>query len=115
MPENANSLLQTDETKTMIKAQIFIIPALLAASVLLTAPAIAEQQNFKTGSESKRPAPVYSLPGVKPAKPIVTPQPEPEENNLTTNPDGSFNIGNTRVKISGSVIVDVGNTSATHK
>jgi hypothetical protein len=51
----------------------------------------------------------YHLPGVKAAKPIVsTPQAEPNSNTITTFPDGSFMVGNTRVKISGAVTVDIG-------
>lgn len=48
-----------------------------------------------------------TLPGVSPSKPIVQPMPEPTEE-AQANDDGSITVGNTRVKISGSVTVDIG-------
>ncbi len=72
-------------------------------------PALSDQFQVKNGNQIKRPAADYSLPGVKPAKPIVTPpEAEPENSAPAVNSDGSFNVGNTRVKISGSITVDVG-------
>jgi len=47
-----------------------------------------------------------ALPGVVPPEPLVRPLPEPDA--LPAAPDGSFLVGNTRVKISGSVTVDIG-------
>lgn len=93
-----------------------IICLFLTGSALISArPALAEQPGFKNKNSLERSAPVYTLPGVTPAKPIVTPpDAEPENNTTATNPDGSFNIGNTKVKISGSVTVDIG-TGNTHQ
>lgn len=48
-----------------------------------------------------------ALPGVKGGHTIVQPEPNDPEP-LQTNEDGSIQIGNTRVKISGSVTVDIG-------
>lgn len=47
-----------------------------------------------------------ALPGVEGGHSIVKPLPEPDE--LPVNEDGSIQIGKTRVKISGSVTVDIG-------
>ncbi len=47
-----------------------------------------------------------ALPGVKQPEPIVQPAPEPEDQPASE--DGSFMVGNTKVKISGSVTVDIG-------
>jgi hypothetical protein len=46
------------------------------------------------------------LPGVSGNHAIVKPVPEPED--LPANEDGSITIGNTRVRLSGSVTVDIG-------
>ena len=53
------------------------------------------------------PAPAPSLPGVQGGHSIVQPMPEPETP-PAVNDDGSIQIGKTRVKISGSVTVDIG-------
>lgn len=67
-------------------------PAMIVLALLLLAGnAFAEQ----------------ALPGVEPSKPIVRPLPE-DDSTLPANEDGSFTVGNTRVKISGSVTIDVG-------
>ncbi len=72
-------------------------------------PVHAQTPDFKNSKQAEPQQAPSSLPGVKPAKPIVSaPEPEPQEDHLRANPDGSFMINNTRVKISGSVIVDVG-------
>ena len=78
-------------------------------AVSFAVPVFAGQADFTNTPQIEQSAPDHSLPGVKPAKPIVTPlQTEPENTAPSTNPDGSFNIGNTRVKISGDITVDVG-------
>lgn len=94
----------------MITTRKTIISTFLTGTMIISAlPVLAEQPALKKSSSEAQSAPAYSLPGVKPAKPIVTPpDAEPENNALSTNPDGSFNIGNTRVKISGDITVDVG-------
>ena len=48
----------------------------------------------------------HNLPGVEGGHSIVKPLPEPDE--LPVNEDGSIQLGKTRVKISGSVTVDIG-------
>jgi len=74
----------------------------------------ADQATHSTGTTSSDTG--YHLPGVKAAKPIVTPpQAEPDTNTSTTFPDGSFMVGNTRVKISGAVTVDIGTGQAMPK
>lgn len=47
------------------------------------------------------------LPGVSSQRPIVRPLPEPSEA-APASEDGSFMVGKTRVKISGSITVDIG-------
>lgn len=87
----------------------FIFSLLSSLLFGLTMPVVAQKlqtNNAKSAEQSPLP---YTLPGVQPAKPIVTPpEAEPDDNKLRTDPDGSFMIGNTRVKISGSVTVDIG-------
>lgn len=88
------------------------------AVMLVTMPMTtrAETVGVQNIVPSKQQSATISLPGVKPAKPIVTPaEAEPDENHSRANPDGSIMIGNTRVKISGSVIVDVGNGALPRK
>ena len=94
----------------MITTRKTIISIFLTGTMIVSAlPVLAEQTAIKKSISETQSAPAYSLPGVKPAKPIVTPpEAEPESNALSTNPDGSFNIGNTRVKISGDITVDIG-------
>ena len=101
----------------MRKIRPVIFSALLSGATLCFAlPVLADQHSLKNTSTQEQQSPAYSLPGVKPAKPIVTPpQAEPDEEHLRANPDGSFMVGKTRVKISGSVIVDVGTSSASQK
>lgn len=48
------------------------------------------------------------LPGVEPQKPIVQPLPEPNGDRVETTEDGYVKIGDWDVKVSGSIIVDVG-------
>ncbi len=95
----------------MRKRQPATVSALMTgAALLLTLPAFAQDVRAPVKATQEAPKPVYSLPGVKPAKPIVTPpQAEPDETYLQSNPDGSFIVGKTRVKISGSIIMDIGN------
>lgn len=89
------------------KAVFSVILSGIAMS--FAAPAFAVENGLKNKAQTDQPAPEYSLPGVKPAKPIVSPvQPEPDNASANINPDGSFNIGNTRVKISGDITVDIG-------
>lgn len=93
--------------KKLLSAALFAMLAVSATSIAL--PALAEAPRTKTTPSPQAQSAPETLPGVKPAKPIVTPlEAEPDETNITTNPDGSFTVGNTRVKISGSVTVDVG-------
>lgn len=78
-------------------------------SLISLMPVKADVSGNNQPTNPKRHENAYTLPGVKPAKPIVTsPQAEPDNGQRTMYPDGSFMVGNTRVKISGSVIVDIG-------
>ncbi len=93
---------------TTIRKAVFSV-ILSGIAMSYTAPAFAVENGLKNKAQTDQPAPDYSLPGVKAAKPIVSPaQPEPDNATTNTNPDGSFNIGNTRVKISGDITVDIG-------
>lgn len=86
-----------------------------SSTLFFTLPALAEDAHTQKKLTVERPAPFYTLPGVKPAKPIVEPaQAEPDQTSLQSNPDGSFMVGKTRVKISGSIIMDIGNNPANH-
>lgn len=102
--------MKTDYALTMNKLLSAALSAMLAAAVTgIALPAMAEAPRFKTTPLPQAHSAPETLPGVKPAKPIVTPaEPEPNETSISTNPDGSFMVGNTRVKLSGSVTVDVG-------
>lgn len=92
---------------TVRKAVFSVVLSGIALS--FAAPAFAVETGLKNKAQTDQSAPDYSLPGVQPAKPIVSPvQPEPDNTTTNTNPDGSFNIGNTRVKISGDITVDIG-------
>lgn len=94
--------------------QVFVV----MAAMVMTTPmsARAETERVQNIAPAKQQLATSSLPGVKPAKPIVAPaEAEPDENHSRANPDGSIMIGNTRVKISGSVIVDVGNDALPRK
>ncbi|WP_238481611.1 hypothetical protein [Pseudochrobactrum algeriensis] len=101
----------------MRKRQTATLSAFMTgAALLLTLPATAQDMRAPVKATQEAPEPVYSLPGVKPAKPIVTPpQAEPDETYLQSNPDGSFMVGKTRVKISGSIIMDIGNNPPSNK
>lgn len=48
------------------------------------------------------------LPGVEPQKPIVQPLPEPNDDQASTTEDGRIKVGDWDVKVSGSIIVDIG-------
>lgn len=94
---------------------VIITALFLSAGALQATPAKTDEypSSFKPAALAKQVP--SSLPGVKPAKPIVqTPQAEPHEPQPSPSQDGSFMIGNTKVKISGSVTVDVGNMRSTH-
>lgn len=93
-----------------------ISTVLTVAATGITLPAMAEAPRLKNTPLPQLPLAAETLPGVKPAKPLVTPpEAEPDESNIRTNPDGSFMVGNTRVKISGSVTVDVGKGPLSNK
>ncbi len=94
----------------MVTIRKVVFPIILSGIAMsFTAPAFAVENGLKNKAQTDQSAPDYSLPGVQPAKPIVSPvQPEPDNAFTNKNPDGSFNIGNTRVKISGDITVDIG-------
>lgn len=94
----------------MMTIRKVVFPVILSGIAMsFAAPAFAVERGLKNKAQTDQPAPDYSLPGVKAAKPIVSPlQPEPDTRDTNINPDGSFNIGNTRVKISGDITVDIG-------
>jgi hypothetical protein len=82
--------------------KIGVVAAFLPAVILLTPAALADQQ---TKSSS------YTLPGVRPQKPIVSrdtpypPEPEPENGDVNGT---SFNIGKMQVSVHGYVSYAVG-------
>lgn len=108
--KNHFSLVVTDYALLMRKLLLTAISTLLTIAAIGTAlPAMAEAPRLKHTALPQAPLAAETLPGVKPAKPLVTPpEAEPDETNIRTNPDGSIMVGKTRVKISGSVTVDVG-------
>jgi|GEM_PF-3735659 hypothetical protein len=71
------------------------LPALLALLLALTSPVYAAE----------------ALPGVKPPAPLVAPpapEPEPVEGDAATNEKQPVRVGDWDVRISGSVILDIG-------
>ncbi|WP_315920180.1 hypothetical protein [Mesorhizobium sp. SP-1A] len=72
----------------------------IAAIIIASAPGVAFAGN------SQQPRSSGSLPGVDGSYRIVKPLPEPDEPDAATG--NRFRIGNMDVRVSGSVIVDVG-------
>ncbi|WP_439272229.1 hypothetical protein [Pseudochrobactrum sp. HB0163] len=97
---------------------------IIFASVVPAQLAGAQISGFEKGGQTRpqishppKPATgLTTLPGVKPARPIVgIAKPEPMDDHSPDDPQGGFMINNTRVKISGSVIVDIGTDASRHK
>lgn len=80
----------------------FSVP-LFAGLLFLAAPALADQP--------PRNPPAPALPGVEGGYSIVTPAPEPMDSQAATD-DGYIKMGDWDLRISGSVMFQVGATSA---
>lgn len=90
-------------------------PAMTMSKSLATATLLSAILAFGLGGQAAlakdiRPADKAALPGVDGDHAIVQPRPEPDEA-LPAGQNGAFKIGNTDVRISGSIIVDIGTGS----
>jgi hypothetical protein len=87
----------------MVPGRIIVRAVLAAASAALCAGSAVAKDASKS--------PSTDLPGVETGYTIVKPQPEPDEP-MDQGADGSrFKVGDTDVRISGSITVDVGGGS----
>ena len=80
----------------MTSRHLHIAFAALAAALLTGATALADDNASQ------------KLPGVSGDFRIAKPAPQPEPDDLPAGSDGSFKIGNTDVRIGGSITVDMG-------